>query len=382
MVVTTFKPQRNSSFPTILIYALAIVGIGLLLYLGFNVLTNMGALGGKSALSVSVLDGQAQVYLDNALLGQTPYDSTNIKIGENTVRVANDSTSYEVSIEFLRDSEVVLNRDLGVSTVFSSGQNFWMERGDSTSVLSVVSEPDGAKVFIDNTEVGATPYSSNNLSEGEYELRVERAGYESQTARVKVQKGFKLNVVMKLFPLPIPSTVNLLEGSTDLYDVHSNDSMVTSDAASWVKAVVYWNRTRGINLAETGVNKEPVFDYFIDYAGRVYDKSGVDVTGTASLGEVTHGAYLRRESDGPGLSTAAKTTLESVSIVAGKKATILETGTGWLNVRSEPSLDGEILVKVNVGESYSVLEESTGWVKIKVDVDTEGWVSSTYVEIE
>ena len=153
MVVTTFKPQRNSSFPTILIYALAIVGIGLLLYLGFNVLTNMGALGGKSALSVSVLDGQAQVYLDNALLGQTPYDSTNIKTGENTVRVANDSTSYEVSIEFLRDSEVVLNRDLGVSTVFSSGQNFWMERGDSNAVLSVVSEPDGAKVFIDNTEV-------------------------------------------------------------------------------------------------------------------------------------------------------------------------------------------------------------------------------------
>ncbi len=382
MAVTTFKPQRGSNTPTVLIYVLAVIGIGLLIYLGISVLTNMGALGGKSALSVSVLDGQAEVYLNNTLLGQTPYDSTEIKTGENTVRVKNASTSYEVSIDFLRNSEVVLNRDLGVSTVFSSGQNFWIEKEGSGAVLSVVSEPDGAKVFIDNTEVGATPYSSNNLSEGDYELRIEKAGYESQTARVKVQKGFKLNVVMKLFPMPVPATVNLLEGSTDLYDVHSSDSMVSSDAASWVKAVPYWNRTRGINLADTGVNKEMVFGYFIDYAGRLYDKDGNDITGATDLGELAAGAYLRRAPDGPGLSEPAKTILASVNVVAGKKATVLETGLGWLNVRSEPSLDGEVLVQVNVGESFTVLEESTGWVKIRVDVDTEGWVSSTYVEIE
>lgn len=381
MAVTTFRPQKDTNFKTILMYVLAVVGIGLVIYFGINALMNTGALGGKSALSVSVLDGTADVYLNNKLLGKTPFDSKEIKTGENTVRVKNDTASYEVSINFLRNSEVVLNRDLGVSTTFSSGQNFWIEKGTG-AVLSVVSEPDGAKVFIDNTEVGATPYSADNLSEGEYEMRVEKAGYESQTARVKIQKGLKLNVVMKLFPLPVPSTVSLLEGSASLYDVHSSDSAVTSDPTSWAASVVYWNRTRGINLAGTGVNKETVFDYLIDYSGKLYDKAGKDITGKTDLGEVDKGAYLRRAPDGPGLSEAAKTELATLKLVAGKKATVLETGLGYLNVRSKPSLDGEVLTKVNVGESYAVMEEGTGWVKIKVSDAIQGWVSSTYVKVE
>ncbi len=294
MALTTYKPQKNSNLPTIAIYVLALLGVGLLVYLGINVLTNLGSLRGKSALSVSVLDGTAEVYLNGNYLGATPYDSDDVKSGENKVRVKNDQTSYDVAISFMPNSEIVLNRDLGVSDVFSSGQNFWIEKADLGTVLSIVSEPAGAKVFVDNTEIGTTPFSTANLSDGEYELRVEKPGFEAQTARIKIQKGFKLNVVMKMFPLPVPMTVSLLEGADNLYDVHSSDSLVTSDASSWTRAVVYWNRTRGVNLSGAGVNKDLVFDYFIDYAGRVYDKEGNDITGITDIGEVTKGAYLRK----------------------------------------------------------------------------------------
>ena len=382
MAVSTYRPQKQSNFSTAIIYVLAVVGVGLLIYLGINVLSNYGILGGKSGLSVSVLDGTANVYLDNELLGTTPLDSGELKAGEHTVRVENDTASYEVSVDFPAKSEVVLTRDLGVSSVFSSGQNFWVEKSSSDTVLSVISEPAGAKVFIDNTEVGATPYSSNNLSDGEYELKVERVGYEEQTARIKVQNGFKLNVAMKLFPVPVPSTVNLLEGSASIYDVNSNDLIVTSDAEGWARAVAYWNRTRGIKLGETGLNKEPVFDYFIDYGGRIYDASGAEISDVSTLEQAVTGAYLRRVSDGPGMAEAAVSALENVSLGAGKVATVIETGTGWLNVRSEPTLDGDLLQQINVGESYTVLEESVGWVRLRISADVDGWVSSTYVEIE
>jgi hypothetical protein len=382
MALTTYQPQKSPKLPTIAIYVLAVLGVGLLVYLGVNVMRNLGNLSGKAAMSVSVLDGNAEVYLNNDYLGTTPFDADDIKAGENKIRVKNERTTYDVALTFMPNSELVLNRDLGVSDVFSSGQNFWIEKADLGTVMSIVSEPSGAKVYVDNTEVGTTPYSTSNLSDGEYELRVEKTGYEAQTARIKIQKGFKLNVVMKMFPLPVPVTVALLQDAEALYDVHSSESLVTSDAPTWAMAIVYWNRTRGINLAGTGVNKDLVFDYFIDYAGRVYDKEGNDITGITDLGEVTKGAYLRRVSDGPGLTEAAKTALETISMATGKRATIKQTGTGWLNVRSLPGLDGSVLAKATVGEAYSVLEESTSWVKIKVSADVEGWVSSTYVTLE
>ena len=307
MALTTYQPQKSPKLPTIVIYVLALLGVGLLVYFGISVLKNLGSLRGKAALSVSVLDGNAEVYLNADYLGATPFDSDDIKAGENKIRVKNERTTYDVALNFMPNSEIVLNRDLGVSDVFSSGQNFWIEKADLGTVLSIISEPAGAKVYVDNTEVGTTPYSTATLSDGEYELRVEKTGYEAQTARIKIQKGFKLNVVMKMFPLPVPITVALLQDAEALYDVHSSESLVTSDAPTWARAIVYWNRTRGINLAGAGVNKDLVFDYLIDYAGRVYDKEGNDITGITDLGEVIKGAYLRRVSDGPGLTEAAKT---------------------------------------------------------------------------
>jgi len=382
MAITSFAPQKKSNFSNILIYVLALLGVGLLIYLGANVLGNIGNLRGKSVLSVSVLDGSGEVYLNGEMLGSTPYDSQDIKSGENTVRLKNERTSYDVALNFMPNSEVVLNRDLGVSDVFSSGQNFWIEKADLGTVLSIVSEPAGAKVFIDNTEVGSTPYSTGNLSDGEYEMRVEKAGYEAQTARVKIQKGFKLNAVVKQFPLPVPTTVSLLEGADSLYDVFSSEALVSANASNWVDAVIYWNRTRGINLAGTGVNKDRVFDYFVDYAGRIYDMDGNDITGITELGELQKGAYLRKVADGTGLTEAAKAAVETIGAVGGVKATVSGTPNGWLNLRDAPSTStGAVLQRVNEGESFTVLEESGSWVKLKVSSEVEGWVSSTYVDI-
>jgi len=330
---------------------------------------------------ITTQNSGGSVYINDELLGQTPFESEEIKSGENKVSIIDGAKKYETSINFVPNTQTVLNRDLGVSDVFSSGQDFWIEKPSSDSVLSVISEPSDAKIYIDNTEVGSTPYSSSDLSAGEYDLRVEKAGVEPQSSRIKVEKGFKLNISVKLFPLPTPSSVSLLEDSDSIYDVYSGASFVVSDPENWAKAVIYWNKTRGINLTGAGVNKEPVFDFIIDYLGNVYDANGSKVTDLTALGDVTSGAYLRKVSDGEGLSEAAATAVGGINVAAGKKATVLATGLGYLNVRNAPSLDGELVTQVNVGDEFTVLEESTGWVKIKIDSETEGWASATYLEV-
>uniref|UniRef100_A0A7C4TK85 PEGA domain-containing protein n=1 Tax=candidate division WWE3 bacterium TaxID=2053526 RepID=A0A7C4TK85_UNCKA len=382
MTIPFFKSKPEINVLSVAVYCLAIFGVLSLVYFGGSIIKNKGNIKGKSALSVDVVGGNAQIYLNDNFLGNAPFESKDINAGENKLSIKNDNVTYNVALDFLPNSEVAIMRDLGVSDVFSSGQNFWLEKADGAPSLALISEPTGAKVLIDNTEVGVTPYSTSTLSEGEYDLRVEKAGFDSMSSRIKIQKGFKLNIAVKLFPSPVPAKVSLLEGSQNLYDVYSTESLVTSSPAEWVKAILYWNTTRGINLSGTGVNKDLVFDYFIDCNGRVYNKDGQDVTDAKQELKADRGAYLRRVSDGPGLTESAKNSLQSLSLLGGKKAKINQTGTGWLNVRSTPGLTGSVLTTVNVGESYQVLEESKGWVKIKVTETVSGWVSTSYITLE
>jgi len=387
MPVATIHASRSNPLKKIFLYGLILAGAGALVYFGGNSLRKINFLQGRAELTVNVLQGQADVMLNGESIGTTPIQNHQARTGTNTLKIKNSLNQYELTLDFLANSEIVINQDLGVSQTFSSGQNFWMEKETSGTVMSVISEPVSAKVFIDNTEVGQTPYSTNELTEGEYDLRVETTGFESQTARVKVRKGYKLNVSTKLYPLPVPARVDLFEGSDKLYDLTTDNKLVNADVQAWIKAILYWNQSRGINIAGTGQNKEKVFDFFLDYDGNLYDTQGAPVTEVAEFKEfsdIKRGAYLGRASDGKGITKEARAVIETfdnITVSISGTAKIKDTGVGWLRVRDAASTAGKEIARVNVGESYKVLEEKTGWVKIKVSDKTEGWVSAEFVTI-
>ena len=182
--------------------------------------------------------------------------------------------------------------------------------------------------------------------------------------------------------MPAPSSVSAFQDSAGFYDLSSDNQAVTSDTKAWVDAILYWNKTRGINLEGMGINKENVFDYFVDYKGNLFSKTG-DINPDKWPSDMKKGAYLGRISDGQGLTKEAKEVFLKLSggtISTGKKALIKETGTGWLRVRDVPETGVEV-AKVDVGKTYAVLEEKTGWIKIKVDDKIQGWVSATYVTL-
>jgi hypothetical protein len=371
-------------------YATAIIGICLVVYFGFEVIKNSDNLKGKAAVTIDVLNGTAEVAINGFPSGKTPYSSRDIKPGENKITVKSETRSYETTIDFIaNDKKYIYNtgifRDLGVSDLFSSGQEFWFEKGKASNVVRIVSEPAGASVLIDNNEVGKTPFSSDKISEGEYDLKLDLAGYESQTARMAIHKGYTANVSLKMFPLPVPVKIKQFEGSTGFYDLSTDNPAVSSDTQDWVNAVIYWNKTRGINLEETGINKEPMFDYFVDYKGNLFDKEGKILDMASDLSAVKaakKSAYLGRTMDGPGITKEAKDALYKLgNISIGKKGTIKQTPTGWLRVRSAAGLSGAEIAKVNVGQEVPVLEEQIGWIKIKVSDTVEGWVSADYITI-
>lgn len=62
---------------------------------------------------------------------------------------------------------------------------------------------------------------------------------------------------------------------------------------------------------------------------------------------------------------------------------ILTTPTGFLRVRSEPSMLGKEVGQVKPGETYEVVETDTktGWFKIIFAEGKEGWVTNQYAKI-
>lgn len=386
MTISTLKPQSASGNKTKLIYIFLFVLAGVLFFVfGRGLTDKIATLKGKASLEVTLTDStqKARVFIDDQFVGDTPFTSADVKPGERKVSVRSDTNSYETSLFFLPKTSVSLARDLGVSPTFSSGENLWFEKKEGDTVLRVVSDPDQASVFIDDNEVGQTPFSSSSITTGEYEVRLEKAGFKPLSTRVKVLDTATLNLSFTLFPIPVPSKASLMKDSQNLYDLSLNDPVITSDTAMWVKAIIYWNTHEGINLAGVGVNKEKVFDYFIDYKGNIYDGSGglVPVSKAKELKDLKKGAYLGRLSDTPGLTPEAKDGLKALNASVSKMALVKGTPAGWLRVRDGASLTGAELTKVNEGESYAVLEEQIGWVKIKVSDKIEGWVSSSYIEI-
>lgn len=78
-------------------------------------------------------------------------------------------------------------------------------------------------------------------------------------------------------------------------------------------------------------------------------------------------------------SSASTNVATSSAQGAQTKVTIASTPTGFLNVRSTPSLSGAVVSQVHPGESYVLVSEQNGWTQIKLADGSEGWVSSEYV---
>ncbi len=392
MAVSTISNDQKP-FSTALIYILGVIGVALVVFFGGEILRNLTGLGNKAGLEVNVVEGTAQILINDEVMGDTPFESKNVKPGTNVITVRNEKRQYQTEIKFLPSKKDVIYtagivRDLGVSDTFSSGQELWFDKDGSENTIRIVSEPSAATVYIDGSEVGQTPFSSAAITNGDYELKIALAGYESETVRINIQKDYTLNVSVKLFPYPVTPIVPMFEGSENLYNISINNPEVTSDTQAWVKGIIYWNQTRGINLDNVGINKEMLFDYFIDYKGGIFDANGNAILTQEDyqrLINLKRGAYLGT-TEIEGLTPEAKQALETlknlgVEAIANMSATIKPTPLGWLRVRETPSLNGKELTKVNSGETFDTLAQEGDWVKIKVSETLEGWVSATYVEL-
>jgi hypothetical protein len=162
-------------------------------------------------MSISSDPSGATVFLNNDSLGTTPLEAHQLRPGNYQVHL--EKNNYQ-SI----DTGLVIQSGLGVTlsvkllplndgiTAKSSQSVVAVERNSppeklTSSALTVNSFPLGALVWINDQRMGITPFNSDDLTPGNYRLRLEKSGYEVYKRDLLIEAGRNPILDINLVPL-------------------------------------------------------------------------------------------------------------------------------------------------------------------------------------
>jgi hypothetical protein len=242
---------------------------------------------GKAALLVETLP-RSQVYVDGELVGKTPYEAE-LAQKEVVVKLVPESfekplVPYETKILLTSGVKTIVRRVLGEGEEESYGEEVSFEKlGGKITSVAVVTEPDGAQVYIDGNFKDIAPLKINDVNPGVYQVTARAEGYVERTFSVQVMAGY---------------------GVTAIVDLEKSE-------------------------------------------------------------KVENGNKNEQEDHSP------------------TEVVILETPTGFLRVREEPSTSAAEIGQVKPDENYKIIEKSEDgdWYKIEIGEEKEGWISSEYASV-
>ena len=128
----------------------------------------------------------ATVIMDGKELGVTPFSIRELPIGKYSATLklsgyTRRNVEWEISDARPRMIQTVLQSNVGT--------------------LSVKSLPKAALVYLDEQDVGRTPYSGSH-EQGRYTLRIQSSGYTAYQQTVSIRRNKTTEVNVKLNPLP------------------------------------------------------------------------------------------------------------------------------------------------------------------------------------
>lgn len=266
----------------------------------------------------------ANVFIDGKLLGKTPYQASDLKAGEMSVKLIPESdttplVSWEGKVKINSGVLTLIERELTSSEGASSGQILTLEKikDKNQASLSVVTDPDGALVKVDGESKGFAPLVVDKFGEGDHEILISKDGYTEKTISAKAILGYRLIINVKL-------------------------------------------AQAGLAI-ETSPTVTPTF-------GPSPKPSATPKPGKSSPTPVP---------------TKSQSVVSPTPGITGNLGYILikENSLGFLRVRNSPGLSGTEIAKIqpiDPQKKYLLLEEKSGWYKIVYEEGKEGWVSGTY----
>ena len=154
---------------------------------------------GKGALQITSVP-KSRVYLDGDFIGETPICKCQpqqlLPVGEYDIKIVSEQgtfTDFEQRVEINSAVLSVVDRTFGQGSS-SSGSIITLSTipDKNASEILVISFPDKAKIFLDDNEVGETPFLIKNVTASDHEIRLTKDGFSDKTVKIRTVSGFRL----------------------------------------------------------------------------------------------------------------------------------------------------------------------------------------------
>jgi hypothetical protein len=274
----------------------------------------------------------------------------------------------------------------------------------SRSGLEVKSNPN-AKLFINGKENGTTPFKNENLTPGEYTIKLISDQGEWTSNVIPIAENTTYHIFRELTKNPedqagenvglekgrgisIVTTPASVEISLDGQKQGNSPYIIPSVSAGTHELTLskdgYQSRTLKVKTFEgykivVEIQLRPLAtgnDPKASPSASPSNTASASASPTESPKGSTKPTVTPKASPTPKSSTAASTA------PTGNTITILSTPTGWLRVRDKAGIDGKEIAKVNTGETYQYEQQlDTGWTEIILSDGTKGYVATKYVKV-
>ena len=146
-------------------------------------------------------DPLSNVYINDILVGKTPYKSTH-PAGQITIKlvpVSPNLVAYETRLILVPGIETIVRREFGESEGASSGDVISFDKIEGKEVgLIIISTPENAQVSVDGIPQGFTPYKNSSISPAQHQITIRSPGYTDRVMTVQTLAGYRLSLYAKL----------------------------------------------------------------------------------------------------------------------------------------------------------------------------------------
>lgn len=239
-----------------------------------------------------------------------------------------------------------------------------------------------SEVFLDNVSLGATPFckceSIDMLPIGSHTIRLVPTDTSLTPFEEKITiNNSVLTVVDRTFEKESASEASIIT-LTPLADKKNTALLILSfpdkvdvlldSSAIGTTPLLLKNITASdheLLLKKNGYKEKTI---------RIRTVAGYKLETTAFLG-INQNAINATPSAVPSITPTA-----SPSAALVPSVTILKTPTGFLRVRSEPSIASAEVGRVKPTEVYPLIDEKGGWLEIRISNNVTGWISNQYAK--
>lgn len=190
------------------VFLLFLLGIVALI---IGVVRFFGSRSGKQGVLKVQSSPTSSIFLENNHLGRTPYEQK-VNVGQYTIKLAPDSTvsslsTWQGTIKISPGLLTYLNVDLSDSEFSTALEILSLEKITSRdSEISVITNPDGAMVLLDNETKGNTPLVLPSVKPGDHILTLTSPGFLTRELKIKTTPGYKVLATVKMAISPIDTS--------------------------------------------------------------------------------------------------------------------------------------------------------------------------------